>query len=187
MTTQQNINAAAEVALRDKNAADTCLLNKNAFAKYIEQVNNGLWNTNINPVPSTGPFTMAQAALIQVQIPNDYDFPEVFTNYDIMQRAADKLLELSAECDQKMAAAEASAKTLADMQKQYADDLARAQELANNDPAVIAAKENAAAATIQRQTELEKKTIEQQNIKMIVGVVVALFLVVVLVSLLRNA
>lgn len=182
MITQQNINAAREIYLRDQQALNDCIINRDAFDKYIEQINNNLWNTTINPQPAKGPLTVAQAAMIEVVIPADYDYPEVFTYGEIWQRASDKLLVLVADCEAKTINAATSKKTLTDLENQYADDLARANEIASKDPALIAAKENAAAAAITRQTELDKKRIDQQNIKMVVGCVAAFFALIVLVA-----
>ena len=182
MTTQQNINDAREASLRDQAAADSCTINRDAFAKFIDQVNAALWNSAMNPTPAQGPFTVAQAAMIDVVLPADYDYPTVFNNPDIWQKASDKLIELIAECDLKVAQAAKSKTTLVGLETEYAADLARAQEIANNDPSVIAAKENAAAAAINRQTELDKKKMDQQNVKMIVFCLAGFFIVVVLVA-----
>jgi len=183
MTTQQNINDAREASLRDQASADSCTLNRDAFAKYIDQVNASLWDSTVSPVPAKGPFTIDQAAMIDVVLPADYDYPTVFTNPDIWQKASDKLIALIAECDLKVAQAAKSKATLVSLETEYAADLARAQEIANNDPSVIAAKENAAAAAINRQTELDKKKMDQQNIKVIVYCMVAFFGVVLLIAL----
>ncbi len=186
MTTQQNINDAREVALIDQAAADSCLINRNAFDKYVEQINNNLWNTNVSPMPTAGPFTVSQAALVDVILPADYDYPLVFTYPEIWAKASAKLAELVTECESKTTAAAASKKVLTDLENQYAADIDRANELAAKDPAVIAAKENAAAAAIQRQTELDKKKIDQQNLKVIVGCVAAFFGLIILIAVITR-
>lgn len=165
MTTQQNINQAKEAYLKHKGELDACTLNKDAIGNYITNINAGVWDPANGQVPNQGPLTKDQAALLDLVIPSDYSMPTAFTMTEVWNRAAALLPKLEAECKILNDKTEDAHKILKDMEEQYQADLDRANQIAASDPAVIAAKENAAAAKVKADAELEKQKMADARAK----------------------
>jgi len=191
MTTQKNIQEARIAAETVKTDLEKCKIDLDAFMAYVDQINAGVWDAQTNVLPQQGPLTKAQAAMINVVIPQDYSYPIVFSKPEIWQLAGQQAMDLDAKCKLLQEEFAAKQKTLEEITDQYAADMDRANEIASKDPSVIAAKNNAEATRIQAATDLAKAKMNaesrQENVRMMVGAMIGLLVVGVVVIVIAKA
>ncbi len=186
MTTQRNIDEARLASADSQQNYDKCKIDLNAFEKYLQEINQRIWDASANALPKQGPLTVGQAASINIVLPDDYAYPKVFANPEIWNRAGTRHAEILADCKKFAEELSKVKSTLEEIEADYIEDLDRAKEIADKDPAVIAAKENAEAERIKAKADLEKTELEnknrRENMRMLVGGLVGLILVIVILK-----
>jgi hypothetical protein len=187
MITQENINQQRTIVAELAEKVTLSEANMGAFLVYLQQVAAGVWLADSCPI--TGPFTVAQAALIDVVIPSDFSYPLVFCNEEIFNKASFFYENNVGTFDELKSQYLIAKKNLVDMEDTYAADMARAAAIAAQDPAVIAAKANADAAKINADAEKAMQAKELANKKenrriLVTGLIglLAVCLVVVFIS-----
>lgn len=163
MTTQTQLNNAKEAYSKEKQKLDACIIDRDAYQRYVDQINQGIWDPANGPIPSEGPLTKLQAAQIGVEIPGDNAMPLVFSKSEIWQLAGNQLNSLGEECLKLEESTTAAKDTYDRMTAQWNADMERARQIADQDPVVIAAKENAAAAEIKAKSDQEKRETEAES------------------------
>lgn len=185
MITKKNLEEAQLAEAKIKAEYEKARLNLDAFEKYVNQINQGMWDPENNQIPSAGPFTVSQAALINVNLEEDYSYPLVFTHEAVWNLAGAQLLDLQARVKELAVELEAAKKTAKELEGEYIEEQERAAEIAANSPEVIAAKENNEAAKTRAEVEADKAEERKEMRKMLVlglATVAGLALIIVVVA-----
>ncbi len=189
MITQKNIDEARLVEARAKEQYGVARLNLDAFEKFIAEINSGLWDPANGQVPSTGPFTVAQAAMINVNLEEDYSYPIVFTRDEIWNIAGVELTSLQEKVKEFAENLEAAKTTSKELENEYIEEKDRAAEVAASSPAVIAAKENIEAAKIKAASDREKAEERSETRRTIfqglLGIAVVAVIIIVVAKVLK--
>ena len=118
MITKKNLEEARLAEAKAKEQYETALINRDAFAKYVNEINQGVWDPANNQVPTKGPLTAAQAAMINVNLEEDYSYPAVFTYEEVWQMAGAQLEELELSLKDFAASLEMAKKTAKELEAQ---------------------------------------------------------------------
>ncbi len=187
MITKKNLEEARLAEAKAKEQYETALINRDAFAKYVNEINQGVWDPANNQVPTKGPLTAAQAAMINVNLEEDYSYPAVFTYEEVWQMAGAQLEELELSLKDFAASLEMAKKTAKELEAEYIEDQERAAEIAANSPEVVAAKELNEAAQTKAAADADKAAERAENRKQIFTFLIGAGIVAVLVIVIAKA
>jgi|GEM_PF-6862556 len=184
MITKKNLEDARIAEAKAKDLFERAQIDKIAFEKYVSEINQGIWDPQNGKVPNAGPLTAEQAKLINVNIAEDYSYPQVFTMPEVWNLAGAQMEDLRAQSQDLAASLEEAKKTAVDIEKEYIEQNERAAEVAASDPNVIAAKEVLEAAKVKAATDKEKAEERASNRKMLItgligAAAVALFIIII--------
>ena len=189
MITKKNLEEARLAEAKVKADYETARLNLDAFEKYVNEVNQGIWDPANQQVPAAGPFTVDQAKLINVNLEDDYTYPGVFTHEAVWNLAGVQLIELQVAVKELAANVEMAKTTSKDLEAEYIEEQERASEVASNSPEVIAAKENNEAAKTRAGLEADKAEERKETRKMFVmgllGVAAVAIIIVVIAKAIK--
>lgn len=186
MITKKNLEEARLAEAKAKDAYETARVNLDAYKKFINEVNQGIWDPANDQVPTSGPFTVDQAKLMSVNLEEDYAYPQVFTNQEIWYKAAKVFEELNEKVKTLNEEYEATKKTATDIENEYIEEQERAAEVAANDPSVIAAQENIEAERLKSELEQKKMEERKENRRMIITGLIGLAVVSVFVIIMAK-
>jgi len=184
MITKKNIEDARIAEAKAKDLYEKAKINLDAFEKYIGEINQGIWDAANSKVPTSGPLTVSQAKMVNVNIPEDYSYPQVFTMTEVWNLSATQLTELRESIKDLAANLEMAKGTTVELEKEYVEEMDRAAEVAASDPNVIAAKENLEAEKVKAAANSDKAAERAENRKMLfqglIGVAaVAVFIIII--------
>lgn len=184
MVTESNIAKARESYEKAKAEHDKRKLFYDALLTYINEWGAGVWMDDAS-LPAEGPFTVNQAKELDIVIPSDHSMPAVYRQPAIYERATTIFPEVEEELNRLHAEMTKKRETLEDMENQRVEDLERAQKLAETDPRVVAANENADAVKAELKAKMENARLRAEeraaNRRLVVTGLVGLFVVTVLI------